>query len=169
MLIYVQIWFQNRRQINRRKSRPLLPHEIAAFGLGGMAAFSSDPLQLASSSPSQPGGTGSQSDTNGSQEEESQRSRVELSTPHHPIVRDFGRVEVGQSIGAGLANPPLLKQRSSSASLPAEESFSSSDVLSRTFSSTPGYLANRWNSTASSFSTPATSQKQSQDFVTPTM
>lgn len=28
-----QIWFQNRRQTSRRKSRPLLPHEIAQFQL----------------------------------------------------------------------------------------------------------------------------------------
>jgi hypothetical protein len=129
-----------------------------------MAAFSSDSVQLASSSPSQPGGTSSQSDMNASPEEESQKSRVELSTPHHPIVRDFGRVEAGQSMSAGLAHPPLLKQRSSSAALPVAESFPSSEMLSKSFSSTPGYLANRWNS---SFSTPATTQKSSQDFVTP--
>lgn len=132
-----------------------------------MAAFSSDSVQLASSSPSQAGGTSSRSDMNTSPEEESQKSRVELSTPHHPIVRDFGRVEAGQSMRAGLAHPPLLKQRSSSASLPVAESFPSSEMLSKSFSSTPGYLANRWNSTNSSFSTPATTQKSSQDFVTP--
>lgn len=40
----VQIWFQNKRQSARRKSRPLLPHELEAFGLGGMTALSSDPI-----------------------------------------------------------------------------------------------------------------------------
>ncbi|CAK7263505.1 hypothetical protein SEPCBS119000_000524 [Sporothrix epigloea] len=39
----VQIWFQNRRQNDRRKSRPLSPQEIAALRYGGMHAFSSGP------------------------------------------------------------------------------------------------------------------------------
>lgn len=33
MLKEPQIWFQNRRQTSRRKSRPLLPHEIAQYHL----------------------------------------------------------------------------------------------------------------------------------------
>jgi hypothetical protein len=35
---------------------------------------------------------------------------------------------------------------------------SSSDNVSKSFSSTPGYLANRWNTMHSSFSTPSASQ-----------
>jgi len=135
-----------------------------------MAAFSSDPVQFAgvSSSPSQPAAQSTRSDVNGSPEEESQTSRVELSTPHHPIIRDFGHVEVDGPVDISFPRPHLHKQRSSSATNTPGESFSGSDVL-KSFSSTPGYLANRWNSTNSSFSTPATSQKPSQDFVTPNM
>lgn len=43
----VQIWFQNKRQSSRRKSRPLLPHEIAAL-------LSSDPISSSPHGSSQP-------------------------------------------------------------------------------------------------------------------
>lgn len=50
----VQIWFQNKRQSTRRKSRPLLPHEIASLGLGGTVMLSSDSISSSLSDSSQP-------------------------------------------------------------------------------------------------------------------
>lgn len=52
--------------------------------------------------------------------------------------------------------PPLLKRQSSSAtSVNESSSLSTTGNVFKSFSSTPGYLANRWNSVNSSFSTPA--------------
>ncbi|KAI1178750.1 hypothetical protein F4777DRAFT_60719 [Nemania sp. FL0916] len=51
----VQIWFQNRRQNDRRKSRPLSPQEIEALRYGnGMRVLSSDSLSASIESISAP-------------------------------------------------------------------------------------------------------------------
>ena len=52
-----QIWFQNRRQTSRRKSRPLLPHEIAQYQSSrstGDLSFSSSEMEASSSQDDDP-------------------------------------------------------------------------------------------------------------------
>lgn len=165
----VQIWFQNRRQINRRKSRPLLPHEIAAFGLGGMAALSSDPASMAgySSSPSmEETEPSSQAEVNIIQEEPSNAQdevqEVVLPKPAElPVgIEEKVEAEVAAVVEEVVATlpPPLLRRGSSGVSINESSSFPIPETTTKSFSSTPGYLANRWNTYNSSFSTPASSQ-----------
>jgi hypothetical protein len=170
----LQIWFQNRRQINRRKSRPLLPHEIAAFGLGGMAALSSDPASIMIFGSSQSGGEpepSSQQEIVNSQERTgSYQDEVEIMNPEPAEAR----VEVAKSEEVEpvadrpvFLPPPLKRQASSGISVTESSSMPTTESVIKSFSSTPGYLANRWNSVNSSFSSPASSQQPT--FCTPPM
>ncbi|KAG4438170.1 hypothetical protein IFR05_006338 [Cadophora sp. M221] len=172
----VQIWFQNRRQINRRKSRPLLPHEIAAFGLGGMAALSSDPASMAgySSSPSmEETEPSSQVEPIASQAEpdhcHDEVPEVSLPKPVETPVEVEKEIEpeveaAVEEVAAALP-PPLLRRASSGTSVNDSSSFPITDTTTKSFSSTPGYLANRWNAYNSSFSSPSSSQVPA--FTTP--
>ncbi|KAH6709194.1 hypothetical protein BKA61DRAFT_659158 [Leptodontidium sp. MPI-SDFR-AT-0119] len=172
----VQIWFQNRRQINRRKSRPLLPHEIAAFGLGGMAALSSDPASMAgySSSPSmEETEPSSQVEPIASQAEpercHGEVPEVSLPEPVETPVEVEKEIEpeveaAAEEVAATLP-PPLRRRASSGTSVHDSSSFPIPDTTTKSFSSTPGYLANRWNAYNSSFSSPSSSQTPA--FTTP--
>ena len=61
--------------------------------------------------------------------------------------------------------PPLKRQSSSGISNTDHGTYSATQNVSRSFSSTPGYLSNRWNPISSSSSTPSSSQLAS--FATP--
>lgn len=73
---------------------------------------------------------------------------------------------VVEQVAASLP-PPLLCQASSGTSYTESSSFSATENAAKSFSSTPGYLANRWNAFNSSFSTPSSSQVPT--FATPPM
>ncbi|TVY39085.1 Homeobox protein [Lachnellula subtilissima] len=168
----VQIWFQNRRQINRRKSRPLLPHEIAAFGLRGMAALSSDPAPIEESPSSQTmvgaGPSSQQEAVFSSQEDIGSSQEVEAMETHKEKRDDL--VNVLEEVVEKTQSLPTLDAASDVNativdSSPEFSSCSASESVTKSFSSTPGYLANRWNNMNSSFSTPISSQ--TPIFLTP--
>jgi hypothetical protein len=175
--LHVQIWFQNRRQINRRKSRPLLPHEIAAFGLGGVAALSSDPASVTVLSDSQnmevpelsSQQTTSQKIPSSQEETDSCQDEVEFLEPRS--AEECILSQKSETVGVITDDntvpllPMLKRQSSSGISNPDNGTCSATQSVSRSFSSTPGYLANRWNPISSSFSTPSSSQLAS--FATP--
>ncbi|QSZ30275.1 hypothetical protein DSL72_004797 [Monilinia vaccinii-corymbosi] len=164
----VQIWFQNRRQINRRKSRPLLPHEIAAFGLG-IHPLSSDPASAVSYSSSQETEDHSDSfvpheslDIHGNDDE----PRVSKDVQKLPAHEAIAIVKPTETIMEGTRNLASKVELTPHVSRPtAKENFSQpiSEVLSQSFSATPGYLANRWN--PNPFSTPVAAP--SIKFTTP--
>jgi hypothetical protein len=142
-----------------------LPYEIAAFGLGGMAALSSDPASTMGFGSSQSGGepeSSSQQEIASSQEETgSYQDEAEILHPE-PVEE---RVEVAKSEEVEpIADkpaflPPLLRcQASPGISITESSSIPATESVIKSFSSTPGYLANRWNSVNSSFSSPASSQ-----------
>ncbi|KAK2628056.1 hypothetical protein QTJ16_002702 [Diplocarpon rosae] len=166
----VQIWFQNRRQIHRRKSRSLLPHEIAAYGLGGMASMSSDSdnaLEYRGSQGEEKLEASSQAEVVASQENnQNHEEEVEFAQakPAERLAKPEKEVEAEAEVQAGVEQvtaplpPRLLHQNSSEVSVAEPSSFSATNSAAKSFPSTPGYLANRRNAVNSSFSTPSSSQ-----------
>jgi hypothetical protein len=138
-----------------------------------MAALSSDPASIMAFSSSQTGEElepSSQQEMISSQEETGScqdEAEILLSEPAEQRVKVAKRDEsdaVAEGRPAFL--PPLLKHQPSSAiSINENSSLTTTESVFKSFSSTPGYLANRWNSVNSSFSTPASSHQPT--FCTP--
>ncbi|PBP19587.1 homeobox domain-containing protein [Diplocarpon rosae] len=166
----VQIWFQNRRQIHRRKSRSLLPHEIAAYGLGGMALMSSDSdnaLDYPGSQGTEKQEASSQAEVVASQKnDQSHKEEVEFvqAKPAERIAEPEKEVEAEVEVDASVEQvtaslpPQLPRQNSSGVSAAEPSSSSATNNAAKSFPSTPGYLANRRNAFNSSFSTPPSAQ-----------
>ncbi|KAF7563509.1 hypothetical protein G7046_g632 [Stylonectria norvegica] len=160
----VQIWFQNRRQNDRRKSRPLSPQEIAALRYGGMHVVSSDPTSNAVQRISEQPGTVSDPvvsrapDDSPAVQQQHPHTSPSLPRSQSQIIHS---TPVSASHESVARDQPDVTPRHIEPS-PTQEFQAGSHSLSSSLSSSIGYLANRWN-LGSSFSTPSTLGRSSDE------
>ncbi|KAK1599941.1 homeobox domain-containing protein [Colletotrichum navitas] len=143
----VQIWFQNRRQNDRRKSRPLSAQEIAALRYGGMQIISSDPVTYSPSLPEEKASPVADAAT------------MKVPMPAETPVKSVSTtVEAHEQLQLATPSIPTTSADAKTLETPTSQATDSSlpqSTGSFSFSSSIGFLTNRWNPT-SSFSTPST-------------
>ncbi|KAK2047062.1 homeobox domain-containing protein [Colletotrichum somersetense] len=151
----VQIWFQNRRQNDRRKSRPLSAQEIAALRYGGMQIISSDPVTYSSSLPEEKASPAADAAT--------MKAPMAAETPVKPISTAVE--EAHERLQLATPSFPTTSAAAKTLETPTSQVTDSSlpqSTGSFSFSSSIGFLTNRWNPT-SSFSTPSTLNRSVDD------
>jgi hypothetical protein len=160
----VQIWFQNRRQNDRRKARPLSPQEVAALQFGGMNVIPSDPI-VNTTTPSRPEKAFPVTDPTAS------RYADHISAPPRPFDQTPSMSRTHSDL---LNSTPVSIPRDRDYRFPdvtpnridpalSHSAHGASHSLSSSISSNVGYLANRWNSAPSSFSTPPAMSRSGDD------
>ncbi|RFU74745.1 homeobox domain-containing [Trichoderma arundinaceum] len=153
----VQIWFQNRRQNDRRKSRPLSPQELAALRFSGMHNIASDPITSRSIVVELDPSAFAASDPSLIVD------HVPMSPPSHLPTSPLHVRHHHAAAEAIHATPaPRYSSHPFSASsqphvTPQRQMYPSSQEdahhLSQSYPSSVGYLANRWN-LGNSYATP---------------
>ncbi|KAI1764796.1 hypothetical protein GGR53DRAFT_300555 [Hypoxylon sp. FL1150] len=158
----VQIWFQNRRQNDRRKSRPLSPQEIAALRYGGVQILSSDPI------PTPIGASNAVESLEVMSIENEAAPEVEKSlpsprdaTPQHSTQSSPKMVPVDPDTEETAAS--VGPESSQKDTTPSSQKFEPEGLsLSQPLSTPAPYLSNR-RSFESSFSTPSTLGRAGDD------
>ncbi|OAA73192.1 Homeodomain-like protein [Cordyceps fumosorosea ARSEF 2679] len=153
----VQIWFQNRRQNDRRKSRPLSPQELAALRFNGLHPAATDPMaataSVANAEAPVPVSAHVPADTQA------------VSPPHTSPkpVPSTAQLFTATPRASGPTNPQLPETTPQNRDLSSSQSSQDGPPsITHSFSSSVGYLANRWN-IGSSFSTPAGQTRSADD------
>ncbi|OAA82531.1 Homeodomain-like protein [Akanthomyces lecanii RCEF 1005] len=153
----VQIWFQNRRQNDRRKSRPLSTQELAALRFNGLHGVSTDPMAVAASvSNAQIPATLSAHALANPQ------AASPLQSSPQPVPSTT-QLLAATPRASGPAEPQLPETTPQNRDLSSSQgSHDGPSSVTHSFSSSVGYLANRWN-IGSSLSTPAGQTRDADD------
>ncbi|KAF2968788.1 hypothetical protein GQX73_g4730 [Xylaria multiplex] len=171
----VQIWFQNRRQNDRRKSRPLSPQEIEALRYGnGMRVLSSDvmpvsiepvPASIALPNAAELPQSSFAETIISSELGEHPPNPEDALSQHRSRPQSPQAIEATKSAGdmrRGSEATRNVLAGTSPSSARAVESEGDSQAYPGVSATPIGYLANRWFA-GDSFSTPYTAEKSGDD------